>query len=346
MSADEPRAGGGLLTREPDGRPEPDGSQEPDGVSETDGERSATSGSAQRAEQLLTGVIVFAPLAALVLALAGLWGRGVGLRDVVLTVVLYGVVGHGVTVGFHRLLTHRSFLPRRPLKIALAVAGSMAFEGPVIGWVADHRRHHAFTDREGDPHSPHGHGVGLRAQLHGLWHAHTGWLFAHSPTSRQRFARDLLADRDLMVIDRLFPLWCVISLTLPFGAGWALGGSFGAAASALLWAGAVRVCLLHHVTWSINSLCHVYGQRPYATKDRSTNVGALAVLSMGESWHNNHHAFPTSSRHGLDDAQADSSAALIDWFERRGWISRVRRVGSQDRARRMARSQVEGSSQR
>ncbi len=290
---------------------------------------------AHRAEQAVTAAMVFGPLLGLGLAVVLLWGRGVNLRDLVLAVVLYAITGHGVTVGFHRLLTHRSFVAARPLRVVLAVAGSMAFEGPVIGWVADHRRHHAFTDREGDPHSPHRYGSGPAARLRGLWHAHTGWLFEHDPTPQQQYARDLLADRPLVVVDRLFPLWSAVSLALPFGLGWLLGGTLATALSALLWAGAVRICLLHHVTWSINSLCHTFGRRDYRTPDRSTNVRALSVLSMGESFHNTHHAFPNSSRHGLEARQRDSSAALIDWFERRGWAREVRRV---DVERRLARS--------
>jgi stearoyl-CoA desaturase (delta-9 desaturase) len=284
----------------------------------------------RRSEQLLTGAIVFLPLVATLLVVVGLWGRGVGLLEVVLAVVLYAVAGHGVTIGFHRLLTHRSFKAKRPLKVLLAVAGSMAFEGPVIGWVADHRRHHAYTDRPGDPHSPHLHGGGFRAQVRGLWHAHTGWLFDHDPTPPQRYARDLLADRDVVAINRLFPLWCVVSLGVPFALGWLLGGGIGAAASALLWAGAVRVCLLHHITWSINSLCHMFGRRPHDTPDRSTNIAALAIVSMGESWHNNHHASPASARHGRGRGQLDSSAWLIARFERRGWVWNVRRPATDD----------------
>ncbi len=284
----------------------------------------------RRSEQLLTGAIVFVPLVATLLVVVGLWGRSVGLLEVVLAVVLYAVAGHGVTIGFHRLLTHRSFKAKRPLKVLLAVAGSMAFEGPVIGWVADHRRHHAYTDRPGDPHSPHAYGGGFRAQVRGLWHAHTGWLFDHDPTPPERYARDLLADRDVVAINRLFPLWCVVSLGVPFALGWLLGGGIGAAASALLWAGAVRVCLLHHITWSINSLCHMFGRRPHDTPDRSTNLAVLAIVSMGESWHNNHHASPASARHGRGRGQLDSSAWLITRFERWGWAWNVRRPATVD----------------
>lgn len=288
-----------------------------------------------RPEQVLTAVIVFAPLLALGVAVAMAWGWGIRPRDILIAATLYVVTGHGVTVGFHRLFAHRSFRAPRPVRVALAVAGSMTFQGPVIGWVADHRRHHAFTDTEGDPHSPHCYGEGFVARVRGLWHAHVGWLFENDPTSRSRYARDLVADRDLVVIDRLFPLWCALSLAIPFGLGWLLGGTLAAAGTALLWGGAVRICLLHHVTWSINSLCHTFGRRRYRTRDRSTNLSTLSVISLGESFHNTHHAFPSSARHGLDRGQLDSSAAVIRGLKRIGWASHVRQPGFE---RRRARS--------
>lgn len=272
-----------------------------------------------RAERAITVLIVAAPFAALLWAVVAFWGHGIHARDALLAVVLFFIVGHGVTVGFHRLLAHKSFVAVRPLKLALAGAGSMAFEGGPIGWVADHRRHHVFSDLDGDPHSPHG----KRTPWHGLWHAHIGWLFDHEPTSWERHAKDLMADRDMVVMNALFPLWCVVSLAIPFAAGWLLGGTLAAALTALLWAGGVRVFLIHHVTWSINSLCHVYGRRPFVTTDRSTNVGALAVVTMGESWHNGHHAFPRSARHGVLPHQWDSSARTIRCFEQLGWATNV-----------------------
>lgn len=283
------------------------------------------------AQQVGTALIVVLPLVALVWALVTLWGSSLHPRDLVLGVALYAFTGHGVTIGFHRLFAHRSFRATRAVRVTLAIAGSMAFEGPVIGWVADHRRHHVYTDVDGDPHSPHRYGEGLLGRLRGLGHAHVGWLFRHDPTSRDRFASDLVADRDIAMIDRFFPLWCALSLGLPLAAGGLLGGTWGAAWSSFLWAGAVRICLLHHVTWSVNSVCHMFGRRPYRTKDRSTNVSALAVLSMGESFHNSHHAFPWSARHGLDRGQLDSSARLIVWLERLGWASRVRRPTAERR---------------
>src|SRR5581483_2836557 len=242
----------------------------------------------------------------------------------VLGVVLYAVTGHGVTVGFHRLFTHRGFTPNRALKVALAIAGSMAVEGSVVSWVAAHRRHHAYSDRLGDPHSPHVGASGVHGPVRGFVHAHVGWLFAADTTSNERYAPDLLRDRDLTVVDRLFPVFALASLALPFLAGWALSGSLLGGLTALVWAGLVRMALLHHVTWSVNSICHMVGRRPFATKDRSRNVRALALVSFGESWHNLHHAYPTSARHGVLPGQLDSSAGLIRIFERFGWARNVR----------------------
>jgi stearoyl-CoA desaturase (delta-9 desaturase) len=270
----------------------------------------------RRLQLVLTALFVFGPALVLAFAVARFWGHGVGWLDLILALVLYAVVGHAVTIGFHRLLAHRSFEASRPLKIALSVAGSFAFQGGVISWVAQHRRHHSFTERPGDPHSPLEYGVGFGARLRGLWHAHMGWFFEYQPNYERRFAADLLADRDLVVINALFPLWCVLSLALPFALGWMLGGGLVAGLTALLWAGLVRVCVLQHVTWSVNSICHTFGKRPFRTRDHSTNFAPLAVVTMGESWHNAHHAFPQSARHGVDAGQLDSSAALIRLFER------------------------------
>ena len=272
-----------------------------------------------RTERAITVLIVAAPFVALVLAVVAFWGHGIHTRDALLAVGLFFLVGHGITIGFHRLLAHKSFVAVRPLRLALIAVGSMAFEGGPIGWVADHRRHHVFSDVEGDPHSPHG----TRPPLQGLWHAHVGWLFNHEPTSWGRHAKDLMADRDVVVMNMLFPMWCVVSLAIPFALGWVFGGTLQTALSALLWAGGVRIFLVHHVTWSINSLCHVCGRRPFVTPDRSTNVAALALVTMGESWHNGHHAFPRSARHGVLPHQWDSSARAIRCFEQLGWASDV-----------------------
>ncbi|MDG4862678.1 acyl-CoA desaturase [Streptomyces sp. T-3] len=274
----------------------------------------------------VTGAIVAVPFLAIGLGGWLLWGSLIHTTDVVLALVLYTVTGLGVTVGFHRGLTHGGFTATRPVKIALAVAGSMSFQGDVIGWVATHRRHHAFTDRPGDPHSPYRYGTHLRGQLRGLAHAHIGWLFRNDRTPAERYAPDLLADPDIRAVNRAFPALCALTLALPFAVGWAIGGSWLHGVTGLLWAGFVRIALLHHVTWSVNSLCHLVGERPFRTRrhDRATNLWPLAVISFGESWHNLHHADPTSARHGVDRGQLDPSAAVIRLFERFGWVRDVR----------------------
>ncbi len=274
--------------------------------------------------RVVTGALVLGPIAGASAVVPSLWGHAIHLRDVVLAVVLYAVTGHGVTVGFHRMFSHGSFKPTRALKIALAVAGSMAVEGSLISWVATHRRHHVFSDHDGDPHSPNLGGTGLAAQARGLAHAHVGWLFRGERSAAERYAPDLLRDPDLRVISTLFPLLAVVSLAVPFVAGWALSGSLVGGLATLVWAGLVRMAVLHHVTWSVNSVCHMFGRRPFTTKDRSTNFAPLAILSMGESWHNLHHAVPSSARHGVGKGQFDSSAALIRLFERVGLASKVR----------------------
>jgi len=273
-----------------------------------------------------TALIVAFPFLAVVLAGWVLWGRLINPVDVMLAAVFYTLTCLGVTVGLHRGLTHKSFTPNRALKIVLAVAGSMSFQGDVTGWVATHRRHHAFTDRPGDPHSPFRYGTTMRGQLRGLAHAHIGWLFSADHTPPERYAPDLLADRDLRMVSAAFPALCVLSLALPFGLVWAIGGSLHDALTALLWAGLVRVTVLQHVTWSVNSLCHMIGERPFRTRrhDRATNLWPLALLSFGESWHNMHHADPTCARHGVDRRQIDLSAAVIRLLERAGWAKDVR----------------------
>ncbi len=276
------------------------------------------------ASRAITGLLVLGPALALGAGFWLLWGHGLGVRDVFLAIGFYLLTAFGITVGFHRLFTHHGFKPNRVLKIVLAAAGSMAVQGSLISWVALHRRHHMFSDHAGDPHSPHGFGGGTRGLLRGLVHAHVGWLFAPDSTPAERFAPDLLGDRDLVIVSRLFPLLAVVSLAVPFVIGWAWSGTLAGAVTALLWAGILRMAALHHVTWSVNSLCHVFGKRPSANKDNSTNLAPLALLSLGDSWHNFHHAHPSSARHGATRGQIDPSAALIRLFERAGWATKVR----------------------
>jgi stearoyl-CoA desaturase (delta-9 desaturase) len=260
-----------------------------------------------------------------VVAGATLWWRGMGIPTivVVLAVVFYVLTGLGVTVGYHRLLTHRSFHAARSLKIALAVAGSMAIQGGVIRWVADHRKHHQFSDGPGDPHSPWRYGGG-RHLWRGLWWAHSGWLFSREQAVKARYAPDLMSDPDLVAIHRLFPVWVACSVLAPPAIALAVTQSPAVAGVTLAWASLARIFLLHHVTFAINSVCHVAGARPYATRDKATNVWPLALLSFGESWHNFHHADPTCARHGTRPGQIDISAATIAAFERLGWATDVR----------------------
>jgi stearoyl-CoA desaturase (delta-9 desaturase) len=269
-------------------------------------------------------VFVILPLVALVATIPFAWGWGLTWIDVAIAAVFYVASGLGITVGFHRYFTHGSFKAKRPLRIALALAGSLAMQGPVITWVADHRRHHAFSDKEGDPHSPWLFGTGPVALARGFWHAHTGWLFERDITNRERFTPDLLADTDIRRIDRLFGLWSALTLLVPAALGGLLSWSWWGALTALFWAGLVRVGLLHHVTWSINSICHMIGDQPFAARDHSRNVWPLAVLSFGESWHNLHHADPTCARHGVQRGQIDISARVIWAFEKLGWAHSVR----------------------
>jgi stearoyl-CoA desaturase (delta-9 desaturase) len=276
------------------------------------------------APQISVYVFVILPLLALVATVPFAWGWGLTWVDVGIAAVFYVVSGLGITVGYHRYFTHGSFKAKRPLRVALAIAGSLAMQGPVITWVADHRRHHAFSDKEGDPHSPWLYGTGPAALAKGFWHSHMGWLFDRDLTNRERFTPDLLADRDILRVDRLFITWSVATLLVPAALGGLLTWSWWGALTAFFWAGLVRVGLLHHVTWSINSICHMIGDQPFAARDHSRNVWPLAVLSFGESWHNLHHADPTCARHGVQRGQVDISARVIWAFEKLGWAHSVR----------------------
>jgi stearoyl-CoA desaturase (Delta-9 desaturase) len=287
-------------------------------------------------DRIITGIVTAVPFLLLGLAAWQLWNEALRWSDVAICIGVYIVTGLGVTVGFHRLFTHRSFATGPALRGFFAAIGSAAIEGPVISWVADHRRHHAFSDQEGDPHSPHvGHGSGWRGALRGFVHAHVGWLFIHTNRgSKQRFAPDLLKDPIVSFIDRTFVVWAALGLAIPFGLGVAIGG-VEAGLTALLWGGAVRVFFLHHVTYSVNSLCHMFGRQPFQTKDESRNLAWLAVPTFGEAWHNNHHAFPTSAAHGLRRWELDPSALVIRALERVGLAWDVVRIGS---ARQAAKS--------
>ncbi|TQM13861.1 acyl-CoA desaturase [Pseudonocardia kunmingensis] len=275
-------------------------------------------------ESALVYAFTLLPMLALVAAIPLAWGWGLSWLDIGLAAGFYLLSGFGVTVGFHRYFTHRAFKANRVLRNGLAIAGSTALQGDVITWVADHRRHHAFSDKEGDPHSPWLFGTTPAALAKGFFHAHLGWLFGRDRTNAARFTPDLLADRDIARISRLFPLWTVLSLLTPALLGGLITMSFWGALTAFFWAGLVRVAVLHHVTWSINSICHMIGDRPFTAQGKATNFWPLAVLSMGESWHNLHHADPTCARHGVQPGQVDMSARVIWAFEKLGWARDVR----------------------
>lgn len=269
---------------------------------------------------------VLIPFAALIAAIPVAWGGWLSWLDATLAVVFYVVSGLGVTIGFHRYLTHGSFKAKRQLRVALAIAGSLAVQGDVNQWVADHRRHHAFSDVEGDPHSPWRYGESVRGLTKGLFYSHMGWLFHRELSNRARFAPDLENDRAIRRVASLFPLIVAASLLTPAAIGGLVTWSWQGALTAFFWAGLVRVGFLHHVTWSINSICHVFGERPFAVRDgdKAANFWPLAILSFGESWHNLHHSDPTSARHGALRGQIDISARAIWLLEKLGWVYDVR----------------------
>ncbi|MEJ7651557.1 MAG: acyl-CoA desaturase [Nakamurella sp.] len=302
-------------------------------VADDKGPKPITDGHRGNSAQIAVYSFTLIPLLAVAIAVPFAWGWGLSWTDVIIGVVFYFFTGMGVTVGFHRHFTHGSFKANRALRNTLAIAGQMAVQGPVIIWVADHRRHHAFSDREGDPHSPWTFGTSVPALAKGFWHAHMGWLFERDSTNQKRFAPDLLADKSLVRIDKYFWAWTIVSVFGPGVIGGLVTMSWHGALTAFFWAGLVRIALLHHVTWSVNSICHMIGERPFAARDKSANFWPLAILSFGESWHNLHHADPTCARHGVLRGQIDISARAIWLFEKFGWATNVRWPSPQRLAR-------------
>jgi stearoyl-CoA desaturase (Delta-9 desaturase) len=277
--------------------------------------------------------ITVVPFLGVMAAVGLLWNSQVGPFDLALLAVAYVLCALGITVGFHRMLTHRAFVAHPALRATLLAFGSMAIQGRAIDWAIDHRAHHAHSDREGDPHSPHaGFAAGIGGQARGLVHAHVGWMFHHQRlTDRRRWAKDLVDDPIVRFVDRTFLLWALLGFALPAAAGWLYAGWHGAL-TGLLWGGLVRVFIGHHVTWSVNSICHVFGRRPFAADDHSTNNWLLALPSLGESWHHNHHVFPSSAYHGLG-LQLDLSGACISALERLGLATDVRRASAEQQTR-------------
>ncbi|WP_182899829.1 acyl-CoA desaturase [Microbispora sp. H10830] len=297
-----------VLTERPSPQPKPE--FEPEGKS--------------KADLVVFALVVGLPILAVIAAVPFAWGWGLGWTDIAIAAVFYVVSGLGVTVGFHRYFTHGSFKANRPLKIALGIAGSLSLEMSVLDWVAAHRKHHKFSDKEGDPHSPWRFGPGFKSMCKGLLYAHVGWLFEVERVNRAKYAPDLLKDPDIMKLHRWFPPLAITSLLLPPVLGGLITWSWQGALTAFFWGTLMRIGLLHHVTWSINSICHVFGEEVFESRDKSRNVWWLAIPSFGESWHNLHHSDPTCARHGALKGQIDLSAGMIRWFEKAGWAHDVR----------------------
>jgi stearoyl-CoA desaturase (delta-9 desaturase) len=277
-------------------------------------------------EQRITIAAVVIPFLGFLTAIVLLWNNGVDWLDLGIMAAMYIFTGAGITVGYHRLFTHRSFETKRWVKITLAIAGSMSLQGAPIHWVADHRKHHAFADEEGDPHSPHTHDhEGVKGVFVGWYHSHMGWLFSRDErASATKYAPDLKKDPDMVWVDKHFFSWVLLGLAIPFALGWVLGGTLYDGFTAFIWGGLVRIFLQHHATWSVNSICHMYGDQPFEIEDQSTNNWAVAFVSLGEGWHHNHHAFPTSARHGLTGRQLDPAYRIIKTLERFGLAWNVR----------------------
>ena len=298
--------------------------------------RSSTS----RISRVVTLVAVVVPLVGAAVAMALLWGSAFRALDVALLVGFYALCAFGTTIGFHRYFTHRGFETRAPVKIALGILGCMTMQGPITQWVTDHRKHHALSDKPGDPHSPHvGHGDGVGGVIRGLAHAHVGWMFSNLGMEQGRiYGKDLYEDRAVVWIDRLYLVWVAVSLGLPFAIGYAAGGgSVALGLEALIWGGLFRIFLYQHATFSVNSICHMFGRQEYRSRDEARNNWFVALLVFGEGWHNNHHAFPASARHGLGRFQLDVSWWLIRGLERLGLVWNVRTPSAAQLERRRLR---------
>jgi stearoyl-CoA desaturase (delta-9 desaturase) len=290
--------------------------------------------------RILSVLAIVLPFLGLVAAVILLWGTGFGWVQLGLLLGGYLLTAFGITVGYHRLFTHKSFETNPVVKVILGILGSMTVEGPILQWVATHRRHHQHSDRHADPHSPNVHGEGFLEFLKGIYHAHFGWFFTPAPEDMSRYVPDLEADKVTRLVSKLFPLWVALGLLLPAAIALAITGSWTAALLGMLWGGLVRVFVVHHVTWSINSVCHLWGSRPFDSRDHSRNNFLFGIIGLGEGWHNNHHAFPTSARHGLWWWQIDLSYLLIRAMELVG-LARAVRVPAPERiAEKQSRSRV------
>ncbi len=284
--------------------------------------------------QVITLIAVVVPAGAVLSAAGVLWGVGFGPLDLWCFLGFYVATGLGITVGYHRYFTHRSFEAVAPVKVLLAILGAMTLQGPVTQWVTDHRKHHARSDAAGDPHSPHLHGDGVLNTVRGLWHAHVGWMFTTKGMERNElYGRDLYEDPVIRLIDRLYLVWVLASVALPFLVGWLATGSVGRGIEVMVWAGLVRIFCFEHATFAVNSICHTFGRRAYDAHDESRNNWVVALLTFGEGWHNNHHAFPRSARHGLGRLQIDLSFLVISALARARLASGLRLPTAAQRAR-------------
>lgn len=274
--------------------------------------------------RITIGAFVVLPLVAVALAIPVAWGGWLSWVDISLAIGLWALTALGITVGYHRYFTHGSFKTNRAVKLVLAISGSLAIEGSLDQWVADHRKHHKYSDEVGDPHSPWRFGTSRKAIAKGLVYSHVGWLFESDNTSIEKYAPDITKDKELNWISKHFSVFVIASLLIPAVLGGLITWSWLGALTAFFWAGLVRIAFVHHVTWSINSICHVFGNRPFVSRDLSSNVAWLAIPSMGESWHNLHHVDPTAARHGVMKGQIDVSAGIIRGLERSGLVTDVR----------------------
>jgi len=270
-----------------------------------------------RISQVVTLVAVVVPPLGLISAMGVLWGIDFHWVDLALFLGFYVLCAFGTTIGFHRYFTHRGFQAHPAVEAALAILGCMTMQGPVTQWVTDHRKHHALSDKPGDPHSPHLSGEGIGGAVRGFVHAHVGWMFSNMGMEQGReYGRDLYENRLVRTIDRLYLLWVVLTLGLPFLIGWEVGGTLGAGLEGMVWGGLIRIAAYQHATFSVNSICHMFGRKDYLARDESRNNWLVALLVFGEGWHNNHHAFPVSARHGLRHGQLDVSWWVIRGLEK------------------------------
>jgi len=289
--------------------------------------------------RVATLIAIIAPLAGLALAVARIWGWGFTWLDLGLLVGMYLSTGLGITVGYHRLFVHRSFETTLPVKFVLAILGSMAVEGSLLKWVAQHRRHHQHSDTSDDPHTPHHQGHGVVGWLRGYWRAHIGWFFEPEPAELSRYVSDLEKSRAMRLVSSLFPFWMTLGLAIPAVLGGLVSKTWGGVWTGLIWGGLVRIFLVHHVTWSVNSACHLWGMRPYRSDDQSRNNPVFGILALGEGWHNTHHAFPTSARHGLRWWQIDVSYGVIRLLELVGLAWNVKLPSKQAQRERESRAE-------